>query len=174
MSPPKNDEIGPKQALVVSLYETHFERVTRYIAVRIGDITEAEDLASEVFMRALQAVGSYQEKGVPIEAWLFRIAHNIVVDHLRKKSRRPTLPLDEALSLPGKDKPGEELEQQQEREELRRAMEQLSPAQQQVLALRLEAEMTSKQVAQVMGKKPGAIRQMQSSAVKKLRDLLKK
>jgi RNA polymerase sigma-70 factor (ECF subfamily) len=145
-----------------------------YIAVRIGDFNEAQDLASEVFVKALRAVESYRETGAPMEAWLFKIAHNSVVDHLRKKGRRPSsVPVDEALPLASTHDPTENLERQQEVGQMYRALSQLSKAQQQVLALRFGAEMTSEQAAEVLGKKPGAVREMQSAAIKKLREILK-
>ena len=85
---------------IAALYETHYDRVARDIAVRIGNIDEAEDLASEVFIKAVRSADSYREKGAPMEAWLFKIAHNITVDQLRKRSRRPLhTPIEEAHSL---------------------------------------------------------------------------
>jgi RNA polymerase sigma-70 factor (ECF subfamily) len=111
--------------------------------------------------------------GAPLEAWVFKIAHNIVVDHLRKKSRRPDSdPIDEAFSLAGPQDPQKEVEKRQEAEFLHRALKQLSDAHQQVLALRFGAEMTSEEAAHVLGQKPGAVREMQSAAIKKLRQVL--
>jgi RNA polymerase sigma-70 factor (ECF subfamily) len=147
--------------------------VSRYISVRIGDFSEAEDLASEVFIRAVRAADTYRDRGAPLEAWVFKIAHNIVVDHLRKKSRRPAShPIDEAFSLAGPQDPQKEVEKKQEAEFLHRALKHLSEAHQQVLALRFGAEMTSEEAAQVLGKKPGAVREMQSAAIKKLRQVI--
>ncbi len=158
---------------IAALYETHFERVSRYIAVRIGHITEAEDLASEVFVRALRSADSYKATGAPMEAWVFRIAHNMVVDHLRQKGRRPAaVPIDEAFDLGSEENPSASLEKEQDIAELKRALGGLSDAQRQVLGLRFGGELSSEAVALIMGKKPGAIREMQSAAVKKLRDLL--
>ena len=162
-----------KRAALTALFETHFERVSRYIAVRIGNRSEAEDMASEVFVRALQSVDSYRETGSPMEAWVFRIAHNIVVDHLRRRGRRPgSVPLDDAPPVSYTPNPGAHLERQEELRELHRALEQLSEAQRQVLALRFGADLSSEEAAHAMGKKPGAIREMQSAAVKKLRSIL--
>jgi len=108
-----------------------------------------------------------------MEAWVFRIAHNIVVDHLRRRGRRPgSVPLDDAPPISHTPNPAERLEQEEELRTLRRAMEQLSEAQRQVLALRFGAEFSAEQAAQAMGKKPGAVREMQSAAVKKLRSIL--
>ena len=170
-----SDDLGQRRAAIAKLYETHFERVTRYILIRIGDESESEDLASEVFIRALRAAESYKETGAPMEAWPFKIAHNIVVDHLRRRSRRPAaVPIDEAFSLAGSDNPAEEVERQQALEEMREALLGLSDAQQKVLALRFGAELSAEEVAALLGKKPGAIREMQSAAVKKLRTLLRR
>ena len=169
----QNEDLARKQSAVERLFETHFERVARYIAIRIGNIHDGEDLASEVFVRVLKTVDSYKETGAPMEAWVFRIAHNITIDYLRQKGLRPAVPLDESLPLAAKDDPSEDAERKQEVEELNRAVEQLSEAQQQVLALRFGSEMTSEAAAEVMHKKPGAVREMQSAAIKKLRELLK-
>jgi RNA polymerase sigma-70 factor (ECF subfamily) len=168
-------DLADKRALVTALYETHFDRVVRYVAVRIGSVSEAEDLASEVFVRALRGVGSYKDTGAPMEAWLFKIAHNIVVDYFRKQSRRPaSVPLEETFPLDNSHNPDEGLERSEEIRQLYQAVRQLSGDQQQVLALRFGSEMTSEQVGQVMGKKPGAVREMQSAAIKKLRQVLQR
>ncbi|MBI4287939.1 MAG: sigma-70 family RNA polymerase sigma factor [Chloroflexi bacterium] len=169
----KTEDLSRKQSAVERLFETHFERVARYIVVRIGNMNDAEDLASEVFVRALRTVDTYKETGAPMEAWLFKIAHNIAVDYLRQKGRRPAVPLEDTLPVAAKDNPGEEAERKQEVEELNRAVAQLSESQRQVLALRFGSEMTSEEAAQVLGKKPGAVREMQSAAIKRLRELLK-
>jgi len=169
------EDIAQRRSAIAKLYETHFERVARYILLRIGDEAEAEDLASEVFIRALRAVDSYKETGAPMEAWLFRIAHNIVVDHLRRKSRRPAaVPIDEAYSLSGSDNPVEQVERQQALAEVREALTGLSEAQQKILALRFGAELSADEVAAILGKKAGAVREMQSAAVKKLRTILQR
>ncbi|MBI4219629.1 MAG: sigma-70 family RNA polymerase sigma factor [Chloroflexi bacterium] len=169
------EELARRRQAVAELYETHYERVSRYIAVRIGNLSEAQDLASEVFVRALRSIGTYQETGAPMEAWVFRIAHNLVVDHLRRKSRRPTAtPLEDLITDPSVNPNlAENMEREARLESLKQALDQLSDAQRQVLALRFSnEEMTSEEVARVLGKKPGAIREMQSAAIKRLRTIL--
>ena len=168
---PEEQAINRRMA-IATLYETHLERVTRYIAVRIGSVNEGEDLASEVFIRALKSVSSFKETGVPLEAWIFRIAHNIVVDHLRAKTRRPTpVSLDDAFSLSSPDDTTEGPELQEQVQALHQAIKLLTEDQRQVLALRFAGEMTAEQVADIMGKRAGALREMQSAAVKKLATL---
>lgn len=172
---PRSEDVARLRDAVVELYESRYERVARYFAMRIGNVTDAEDLASEVFVRALRSVESFKETGAPLESWIFRIAHNLTVDYLRRKDRRPTpVPLDgvEGSLVGHTDNPGEDLERKQEVEELGTGFDRLSEAQRQVLALRFGAEMTSEQVAEVVGKKPGAVREMQSAAIKKLRQVL--
>ena len=77
------------------IYEDYFDRIFSYIAARIGNRFDAEDLTEEVFLKALKSIGSFKWQGISIGAWLFRIAHNITVDHLRKMSKRQTMPIEE-------------------------------------------------------------------------------
>jgi RNA polymerase sigma-70 factor (ECF subfamily) len=76
------------------LYEEYFNKVARYAFVRIGDTSEAEDITSEVFVKALDSLKNYHERGLPMQAWIFKIAHNLVVDYLRKRKQRATVPID--------------------------------------------------------------------------------
>jgi RNA polymerase sigma-70 factor (ECF subfamily) len=64
------------QVALNQLYETHFDRIYRYIVLKIGDRTEAEDMTQQVFLNALQSISSYRSKGLPFSSWLYRIAHN--------------------------------------------------------------------------------------------------
>jgi len=82
------------QTELASLYEEYYDRIARYIFIRIGDRTEAEDLAGEVFLRALRSLDSYQSQSERVRAWLFRVAHNLAIDHLRKMSKRRAQSLD--------------------------------------------------------------------------------
>ena len=79
-------------AALTQLYEENFDRIYRYIVLKIGDRTEAEDMTQQVFLNALKSISSFKWKGMPFSAWLFRIAHNQIVDYLRKKSRQATVP----------------------------------------------------------------------------------
>src|SRR4030043_2052167 len=83
-----------KEARLASLYEEYYDRIACYAYACIRDKKEAEDIAGEVFLKDLESLGTYQERGVPMQAWLFKIAHNLVVDHLRKVSTHTTLPID--------------------------------------------------------------------------------
>ncbi len=78
------------------IYEEYFDKIYRYVVLRIGNKTEAEDLAQQVFLNALRSISSFKWRGVPFSAWLFRISHNLVVDYLRKKTKHITGSLDES------------------------------------------------------------------------------
>ena len=154
------------------LYEAYFDKIFRYVAIKIGSRTEAEDLTQQVFMNALESINSYKVREVPFSAWLYRIAHNQVVDCLRKRSRRPTLVLDESLPLPADDDQVTETELKLETKELIEATKKLTKSQQEVIALRFGAEMPIAEVARLLGKTEGAVKAMQHSAVAALRRIM--
>ncbi|MCP4648340.1 MAG: sigma-70 family RNA polymerase sigma factor [bacterium] len=160
-----------KQEALVKLYEESYSKVARYVFVRIGNQTEAEDLASETFVKALKSLDSYQERGLPMEAWIFRIAHNLVVDHLRKVSKRQMVAIDEVPIRDSVD-PEEEAEIDIESGRLLKALDHLSPAQREVISLRFFSDLDSSECGKILGKKPGAVREMQSAAIKALRKVL--
>ena len=166
------DQVKQGAAALAYLFESDYERIARYIAVRIGNNGHAEELAGDVFVRALERIGTYQQRDVPMQAWLFRIAHNLVVDYLRKNSRRKTTTLDEALDIASSDSPENETLLTLQREEIMAAMESLTQAQREVVALRFFGELTSKEVANVVNRSHGAVRELQSSAMKALRKTL--
>jgi RNA polymerase sigma-70 factor, ECF subfamily len=158
---------------LTQIYEENFDRIYRYIALKIGDRTEAEDLTQMVFLNALQSIAGYQSKGLPLTSWLYRIAHNQIVDHLRKVTRKPALPLDESLPIPDPaGDPKEEIEMKLEMEEVAVAARQLTKAQQEVISLRFASELSITEVSRVMGKSEGAIKALQHSAIAALRKIL--
>ena len=95
--------IENNEAKLTGLYEEYYDRIARYAYVRIGDKSDAEDLAGEVFLKALESLKSYKERGVPMQAWLFRIAHNLVVDYFRKTAKRKTVALETVQIESGTD-----------------------------------------------------------------------
>jgi len=154
------------------IYEAYFDKIYRYVVLKIGSRAEAEDVAQQVFINALESITSYKVREVPFSSWLYRIAHNQVVDCLRKRTRRPTLELDETLPLPADDDPAAETEFKLETKELMAATKRLTPAQQEVIALRFGAEMPIAEVARRLGKTEGAVKAMQHSAVAALRRIM--
>jgi len=157
---------------LAALYEEYYDRIARYAFVHIGDRADAEDLAGDVFLKALKSLGSYQERGVPMQAWLFKIAHNLIVDYLRKKTKMRSQATDmELLQLSGDD-PIAQVETKIRMERVAAAMKKLTPEQRQVVGLRFLGGLASKEVAQVMNKSDGAVREMQRAAIERLRSML--
>ena len=159
------------EANLSNLYEEYFDKIARYAYVRIGVKADAEDIAGEVFLRALKSLKSYRERGVPIQAWLFKIAHNLVVDHLRKMQKRKTVPID-GIEIEGDINPAITVDKNIELERLTRAMEQLTQEQREVLGLRFFGGLTSREAGRILNKSDGAVREMQRAAIEKLRNML--
>lgn len=160
-----------KEATLASLYDVYFGKIAGYVFVRLGNRAIAEDLAGEVFLKALESLDSYKERGIPMQAWLFKIAHNLVIDYRRKEFRREIIPIDSVQIADDTDLQ-EIAEASVERERVSRALGQLTPEQRQVIELRFFGGLTSEETGKVLNKKSGAVRQMQSTALKTLRHIL--
>jgi RNA polymerase sigma-70 factor (ECF subfamily) len=161
-------QAGDASALAL-LYEGYFDKIYRYVALRVGDTAEAEDITEEVFLKMLEAIGTFRFTGAPFSSWLFRIAHNQVVDHHRRLGRRPAAALEAADNLPANEDPVSATETRIHLNEFGAALQQVTEAQRQVIALRFGASLSIAEVAQVMGKREGAIKALQHSAVQALR-----
>jgi len=159
------------QDAFAQLYEEYFDKIYRYIAFKIGNKTGAEDMTQQVFLNAIKSISSFRWRGIPFSAWLFRIAHNQVVDYLRKKAKHATTSLDEVLVSNGNN-PQLVAEQNLDIERLLLATKQLTQAQREVISLRFASELSIAQVAKVMGKSQGAIKALQHSAIVALRKTL--
>jgi RNA polymerase sigma-70 factor (ECF subfamily) len=151
------------------LYEAYFDKIYRYIATRVRNEAEAEDLTQQVFIKMLHSISSFKFQGPPFSSWLYRIAHNQVVDYMRQQNKKATLDI-EGLELPDtKDGPEHLLEKQVDIEEVKKATQKLTPAQQEVIALRFTSELSTAECAKIMEKSEGAIKALQHSAVLALR-----
>jgi len=173
----QDEEILVRQAVqgdqeaFAQLYEEYFDRIFRYVAVRIGDKAEAEDMTQQVFLKAIKSISSFKWKGAPFSAWLFRIAHNQLVDNLRKKKKQPATLFDETL-VSGGSNPQFLAERKVEIEQLQLATRQLTDAQREVISLRFAGELSVAEVAKIMGKSEGAVKSLQHSAIVALRRIL--
>ena len=159
------------QQAFTQLYEEHFDKIYRYVALRIGDKVEAEDITQQVFLKALQSISSFRWKGIPFSAWLFKIAHNQVVDYLRKKTKQATVPVDESKVSSVSDTQLL-VEQKLDIKQLLSATKRLTEAQREVISLRFAGELPIAQAAQIMGKSQGAVKALQHSAIVALRKVL--
>ena len=158
------------QEAFAQLYEEHFNKIYRYVTLRIGDEMEAEDVTQQVFVNTLQSISSFKWRGISFSAWLFRIAHNQAVDYLRKK-KRAALPLDESLT-DSDSNPQLIAEDKQDIEQLLQATKKLTEAQREVISLRFTSGLPIAEVAKVMGKSQGAVKALQHSAIVALRKAL--
>jgi RNA polymerase sigma-70 factor (ECF subfamily) len=156
---------------LAGLYEEYYDKLARYVYVHIGSREEAEDIAGEVFLKALKSLKSYREQGIPMQGWLFRIAHNLTIDYLRKMNKRRTVPADSVVLL-GNDDPVDSAEKNIEFERATEAMKQLTMEQKEVISLRFFGGLTSKQVGGILGKSDGAVREMQRAAIERLRRIM--
>jgi len=153
------------------LYENNFEKIYRYIILKISNRAEAEDMTQQVFLNSLRSIRSFKWKGISFSAWLFRIAHNLVVDYYRKGSRVKTSPLNDSLSSDSGN-PEQITERKVNIEQLLSAAKELTKAQHEVISLRFAAELPIAEVAKIMGKSEGAIKALQHSAILSLRNKL--
>ena len=153
------------------LYETHFDKIFRYLVLKIRNQTEAEDMTQQVFVKAYESIGSYQLQGIPFTAWLYRIAHNQMVDYVRKESKKP-VPLDESLPIRDDSNLEDEVETKIEMEKVVLATKQLTKAQREVISLRFAGGLSITEAAKTMRKSEGAIKALQHSAILALRKTL--
>jgi RNA polymerase sigma-70 factor (ECF subfamily) len=150
------------------LYELHFDRVYAFIARRVRDRGETEDLTSEVFHRALANLAKFEWRGTPFAAWLYRIAHNAITDRAKRKtvetsSAPPGDPVDPAAPA------SEEMEQAERRATLYRSVNGLSADQRRVIVLRFAHEKSIREIAGELGRSEGAVKQLQMRALENLR-----
>ena len=164
--------VDGNQGAFTQLYDVYFDRIYRYIYVRVRRQDVAEDLSQEVFIKALKAMGSYKIGKTPFASWLFRIAHNQVIDHVRKYKKGLEISLDEAPPSVGAEDPVAIIEQKFEVAELNAAIMELSPAQQEVISLRFIADLPIAEVARVLGKSEGTVKALQFNATISLRKLM--
>jgi len=153
------------------LYDTHVDAVYRYVLYRVREPSDAEDLTSEVFTRAFANIHRYRWQGKSFLAWLYTIARNAVTD--RRRRERPTVDLDDAYGVAEEGPTAHDRAVRGEQvDALRGAVKHLTTEQQEVLVLRFVENMSSRQVAKVLGKNEGAIRALQFRALGRLRKLL--
>jgi len=156
------------------LYDFFFDRIYRYIFYRVGMEVDAEDLTEEVFLKALQAIKRFEWRGLPFSAWLFRIAHNSVTDHFRKKGRRPeTVFEEEDVRMAETETAAEQYAAKVMQEQVQTAICQLTPDQQNVIILRFFAGFSNKEVASFLSKTEEAVKALQHRGLASLNRVLK-
>ncbi len=153
------------------LYTNHVTKIYRYVYYNVHDKEHTEDITQEVFLKAWKAIGSCRGKEKTFSSWLYRIAHNLIVDKLRKSqkqsSREAELPEDIRDT-------SDRMEISLEQRDLLKVIDVLPPNQRQVIVMKFIEEMDNREIAETMGKSTGAIRILQMRALETLRKTLGK
>jgi len=154
-------------ARFAELYESNFERVYAFIARRVRDRNEAEDVTSEVFHQALANLPKFQWRGVPFAAWLFRIAANSIIDRGKRAAREQELP--EGFELPAEVSTQEIEYEVEQRARVFQLVDRLPEDQRLVIAKRFSEEKSIREIANEIGRSEGAVKQLQFRALQNLR-----
>jgi RNA polymerase sigma-70 factor (ECF subfamily) len=155
---------GDRDALE-ELYLIHFDRIYSYLHMSVGNRHDAEDLTTQTFLKMLESIGKFRFQTAPFSAWLFRIAHNLAMDHFR--AARRWQPEEEVPEPVGEAEPSAEAQALQSigRQSMLQLIEDLSPEQQQVLTLKFVFNFPNAEVATILGKTDGAIKSLQHRAL---------
>ena len=159
------------QSSFALLYERFFDQIFRYVSFKTGSPTEAEDITGEVFVRMIESIHRFKWQGHPFSSWLFRIAHNLIVDYFRKKGKKALVPLEG--SADNLQSAHVDVDRRIDLEiamgEIRRAMEGLTDLQREVISMRFAGGLSVAETARAIGKKDNAIKALQHAGLKKLR-----
>ena len=153
------------------LYEQYVDRMYKYVYYRTGNVKDAEDLTAKIFVRAMQHIGNYQHMGVPFSAWLYRIAHNLVANWHRDRSRRTIVALDDVAQWRVQSEGPEFVtELMQDQEQLRIAIRRLPADRQELLALKFFERLSNAEIGDIMGRSEGAIKSLYHRTLMSLRE----
>lgn len=159
------------RAAFAALYNLYSDKIYKYIYYKSGRTDEAEDLTAQVFLKAWEAIPNYRWEGYPFSTWLYRIAHNRVIDYYR--TYRETFPLNTAWAQQNGGDPLEAADQVFTQTRIRAALRHLTPDQQRVITLRFLDGYSTAEVASIMDKDTDAVRALQHRALRALQSWLK-
>ncbi|MHB1355592.1 MAG: RNA polymerase sigma factor [Anaerolineae bacterium] len=158
-----------------ALYERYVNRIFNYVFHRVGNVHDAEDLTSRAFFSAFSHLDSYQEQGVPFSAWLYRIAHNLIANWHRDRSRRPVVSLEDiTVGSPVGEHPEPLAEQEETARQLAAAIQTLEPARRELLVLKITEGLSNLEIGKILGKSEGAIKSLYHRTLLTLRKELEK
>jgi len=152
------------QQAIGAVYDKYFSEIYRYVLYRIGDPTIAEDIASDVFVRLLEAIQNGRSPQTNLKGWLIGTASHAVTDHLRRKYRRPEEEISESMPDRGPSLTAE-VDQREQNRIVNDAYAQLTPEQQHVLALRFGQGYSLEETAATMNKNVNAVKALQFRAL---------
>jgi len=157
------------------LYSRYVDRIYNYIYYRTGSAGDAEDLTGKVFFKAMSHIKGYKHMGLPFSAWLYRIAHNLVANYHRDRSRKKEISLD---NLPGQILPKSDLHPEnravhsQEVDALLARIRDLAPNRQELLILKFVDQLSNAEIGQIMRKSEGAIKSLYHRTLMELRETM--
>ncbi len=157
------------------LYERYLEKIYNYVYYRVGNAQDAEDLSARVFARALAHIGKYEDRGLPFQAWLYRIAHNLVANWHRDQGKRKIIALDDYVAHGLKSEAPDRLaEERAERDQMLEAARRLPEDRQQLLILKFVERMSNAEIGEIMGRSEGAVKSLYHRTLLALRDELRR
>ncbi|MBM4432016.1 MAG: sigma-70 family RNA polymerase sigma factor [Chloroflexi bacterium] len=159
------------QVAIAEIYDRYSLRIYNYIYHRLGNVHAAEDLTATVFLRMLEAIRTSKAWQTSFSGWLYRIAHNLVVDYFRTGQQDKNVPLDD-WPLASGEHPAEVAERSISQQRVRHAIDQLTGEQGLVITLKFIEGMSNSEVATMVGKSEGAVKSLQFRGLATLRRLI--
>ena len=155
------------------LYDEYVDQIFRYVYYKVGNLTESQDLTGQTFLKAFENIDSFEMRDVAFSSWLYRIAHNLVVDFFRRESKRESVPIDDQPPTASpRGNPVESVLADLESERLYKAMHKLTHNQREVLVLKFIDNLSNAQVAEIMGISVGAVKSTQKRGLLALNRIL--
>lgn len=157
------------------LYERYVDRIYNYVYYRVGSTGDAEDLTARVFFKALKSIGSYRHMGLPFSAWLYRIAHNLVANYHRDRSKAEEISI-ENLSIVDTNRmayPEEFAAERQENAFLMKLVNDLSPQKRELIILKFIDRLSNEEIGKIFGKTEGAIKSLYHRTLVELKERAK-
>lgn len=157
---------------IVTIYRTYYDPIYQFCRLRVGDIQTAQDLTSEVFIRFIKALKRDKAPHTSLRGWIFRVARNLIYDHYGENKELPVETVDQWVLSDADTDPEVHTLRQMQADRARQAIRMLPPAQQEVLLLRFDQQLTLQETADLMDKQVNAIKALQFRAVNTLRQIL--
>lgn len=155
------------------LYDEYVDQIFRYVYYKVGNFAESQDLTGQTFLKAFENIDSYEMRDVAFSSWLYRIAHNLVVDYFRKVSKRESVPIEEQPPAPSnRGNPVDIVMAEMDSERLYKAMQKLTHNQREVLVLKFIDNLSNSRVSEIMGISVGAVKSAQKRGLLSLNRIL--
>lgn len=153
------------------LYRRYVKRIYNYVYYRTGNVEDAEDLTARIFVRAMNHIANYENKGVPFSAWLYRIARNLVANWHRDQSRRQIISIDDIMHWQfSEGSPETTIQLLEDKEMLLRAIRRLPADRQELLALKFVDRLSNKEIGAIMNRSEGAVKSLYHRTLMSLRE----